>query len=147
MSEAEFADRSPAPSPAARLFPGRYLSVTSYKRDGTGVATPVWFVQRDGRLLVETDAASGKVKRIKRNPAVLVAACTASGRIRGEQADAVAELLPGSEVAGIETLIARKYRVDVMFIKPLRIAQSALHLGRPRTTPVILAITPEGVPS
>ena len=26
------------------LFPGRYLSVTSFKRDGTGVATPVWFM-------------------------------------------------------------------------------------------------------
>ena len=26
------------------LFPGRNLSVTSFKRDGTGVATPVWFV-------------------------------------------------------------------------------------------------------
>ena len=142
MDEAAFADRSVPPVPAARVFPGRYLSITSYKRDGTGVATPVWFVQQDGRLLVETDAASGKVKRIRRNPAVRVAVCTASGRLRGEQADAVAELLPGSEVSSAERLITRKYRIDVMVIKPLRIAQSALHLGRPRTTPVILAITP-----
>jgi uncharacterized protein len=142
MGEAAFAGRSVPQVPAVRAFPGRYLSITSYKRDGTGVATPVWFVQEDGRLLVETDAASGKVKRIRRNPAVRVAVCTASGRLRGEQADAVAELLPGSEVSGAERLIARKYRIDVMVIKPLRIAQSALHLGRPRTTPVILAITP-----
>jgi len=142
MDEAAFADRSVPQVPAARVFPGRYLSITSYKRDGTGVATPVWFVQQDGRLLVETDAASGKVKRIRRSPAVRVAVCTASGRLRGEQADAVAELLPDSEVSSTERLITRKYRIDVMVIKPLRIAQSALHLGRPRTTPVILAITP-----
>jgi uncharacterized protein len=142
MDEAAFADRPVPQAPAPRVFPGRYLSITSYRRDGTGVATPVWFVQQDGRLLVETDVASGKVKRIRRNPAVRVAVCTASGRLRGEQADAVAELLPGSEVSSAERLIARKYRIDVMVIKPLRIAQSALHLGRPRTTPVILAITP-----
>ena len=44
------------------------------------MATPVWFVQQGGRLLVETDAAAGKVKRIRCNPAVQVAACTA-GRL------------------------------------------------------------------
>ena len=57
------------------VFGGKYLSITSFKRDGSGVATPVWFVQEDGRLLVETDANSGKVKRIRRNPQVLVAPC------------------------------------------------------------------------
>ena len=35
-------------------FSGKYLSLTSYKRDGTGIATPVWFVIDDGRLLVMT---------------------------------------------------------------------------------------------
>jgi len=45
----------PVERPAAdleALFPGRYLSVTSFKRDGTGVATPVWFVSEE-RLLIE----------------------------------------------------------------------------------------------
>jgi len=40
--------------PAADLdacFPGRFLSVTSFKRDGTGVATPVWCVSDGTRLL------------------------------------------------------------------------------------------------
>ena len=50
----------------ASMFRGKYLSVISYKRDGTSVATPVWFVEEDGRLLVGTGAASGKVKRIRR---------------------------------------------------------------------------------
>jgi PPOX class probable F420-dependent enzyme len=127
---------------ASSVFRGKYLSITSYKRDGTGVATPVWFVQQDGRLLVETDAASGKVKRIRRNPAVQVAACTASGRLRGGQVPAVAEVLPESEVSGAERLITRKYRADILIIRPLRFVQSALHIGRPRTKPVILAITP-----
>ena len=60
-------------------FPGKHISVTTYKRDGTGVATPVWFVQEGDRLLFRTGVASGKAKRIRRNPAVLVAACTIRG--------------------------------------------------------------------
>ena len=52
------------------LFPGRYLSVTSFKRDGTGVATPVWFVSDGSRLFAFTDLHSAKVRRIRRNPRV-----------------------------------------------------------------------------
>ena len=132
MNEAMPADRPYQPA-AASAFRGRYLSITSYKRDGRGVATPVWFVLRDGRLLVETDAASGKVKRIRRNPQVRVAVCTASGRLRGKPVPAVAEILPGSETGAVERLIADKYRFDMIIFRPLRFVQARLHLGRPRT--------------
>jgi uncharacterized protein len=142
MNEAASARRPFQPAAAAPVFGGRYLSITSYKRDGRGVATPVWFVQRDGRLLVETDAASGKVKRIRRNPRVHVAICTASGRLRGEPVLAVAEILPDSETSTVERLIAEKYRFDLIIIRPLRFVQAKLHLGRPRTESVILSITP-----
>jgi uncharacterized protein len=47
------------------------------------VATPVWFVEADGRLLVETDAGSYKVWRIRRDPRVTIAPCSATGRLRG----------------------------------------------------------------
>ena len=142
MNEAVSAARRYQPATAAPVFRGRYLSITSYKRDGRGVATPVWFVQQDGRLLVETDAASGKVKRLRRNPQVQVAVCTASGRLRGGQVPAVAQILPGSEIAAAERLIAAKYRFDMIIFRPLRFVQSRLHLGRPRTRPVILGIVP-----
>jgi uncharacterized protein len=142
MSEAASAGRPYQPAAAAPLVRGRYLSITSYRRDGRGVATPVWFVLRDGRLLVETDAASGKVKRIRRNPQVRVAVCTASGRLRGQQVPAVAEILPDSEIGAVERLIADKYRFDMIIFRPLRFVQARLHLGRPRTESVILGITP-----
>jgi hypothetical protein len=48
----------PLRRPAAELealFPGRHLSVTSFKRDGTGVATPVWFVSDGERLFALAD--------------------------------------------------------------------------------------------
>jgi PPOX class probable F420-dependent enzyme len=142
MNEAASAGPVYQATTAAPVFHGRYLSITSYKRDGRGVATPVWFVLRDGRLLVETDAASGKVKRIRRNPQVRVAVCTASGRLRGEQVPAVAEILPDSEVGAVERLIADKYRFDMIIFRPLRFIQARLRLGRPRTEPAVLGITP-----
>jgi PPOX class probable F420-dependent enzyme len=126
-----------------RALAGKYLSVTSFRGDGTPVATPVWFVQDGERLLVETDSSSYKVRRIRRNPSVTVAECTATGRVRGQPVAARAERLPDTETARVERMIARKYRRDLLFIKPIRAIQTALRRGRPRGRPVILAITPQ----
>jgi uncharacterized protein len=129
-------------APATWTFPGKYISLSTYKRDGTAVATPVWFVQQGDELLVRTGMASGKVKRILRNPAVQVAPCTANGRLRGQQVSGVARVLSGSAADAAGKLITRKYRPELAFIRPLWFVQSALHVGRSRSTPVILAITP-----
>ena len=69
---------------AKTKFRGKYLSLTSYRRDGTAVATPVWFVEQDCELLVQTELGSGKVKRIRANPIVSVALCNGMGHLRGE---------------------------------------------------------------
>jgi uncharacterized protein len=129
-------------APATWAFPGKYISVTTYKRDGTGVATPVWFVQEGDRLLFRTGVASGKAKRIRRNPAVLVAACTLRGELLGQQVSGVARVLSGSAAADAKRLINRKYRADWLIVRPVWFIQSALHVGRPRSTPAFLAITP-----
>jgi PPOX class probable F420-dependent enzyme len=126
----------------ASMFRGKYLSVISYKRDGTSVATPVWFVEEDGRLLVGTDAASGKVKRIRRHPQVRVAVCTGNGRLRGPPVAALAEVLPDSEVRILRRLFARKYRAEIVIFRPLWFLRGALQIGKPQIKPVMLAITP-----
>ena len=141
MTSESISDEAWAREAAAQRFRGKYLSIATYRRDGTLVATPVWFVEQDGRLLVETDSSSGKVKRIRRDPAVRIALCTASGKLRGDQVPGFARLLPDSETSGVEQLIKRKYRADLLIIAPLRVIQSRLHLGRPRSTPVIVSIT------
>jgi uncharacterized protein len=128
--------------PANWTFPVKYISVTTYRRDGTDVATPVWFVQDGDRLLIRTGVDSGKAKRMRRNPAVRVATCTARGRLRGQQASGVAHVLSGTEADAAKGLITRKYRAGLMIIRPLWFIQSVLHVGRPRSTPVMLAITP-----
>jgi hypothetical protein len=66
----------------------------------------------------------------------------ASGRLRGQAYPAAAEILPDSEIGAVERLIAEKYRFDLIIFRPLRFLQAKLHLGRPRTKPAILAITP-----
>jgi PPOX class probable F420-dependent enzyme len=127
----------------AEPITGKYLSVTSFKRDGTGVATPVWFVAENGHLLVETDAGSFKAKRMRRNPKVTVAPCTASGRLRGDPVEARAEFLPEGERARVERLMARKYRVDRILVLPIyRAVQRLRGRGTPEGHPVVLAITP-----
>jgi len=123
-------------------FDGRYLGLTTFKRDGTGVTTPVWFVREAGRLLVETDPESYKVKRILHEPTVSVTLCTARGRLLEIPVPAHAEILPDDEVPRVEALMARKYRWDMLIFKPLRAIQRVLHIGKYRGTTIILAITP-----
>lgn len=60
-----------------------YVSLESYKRDGSGVATPVWAAPLDGKLVVFTLRDSYKVKRIRRNPRVRVAKCGVAGGLQG----------------------------------------------------------------
>ena len=59
--------------------PGKYLSLTTYRRDGSPVSTPVWFVEDEGRLFVTTAADSYKARRLRKNSAAMVAPCTARG--------------------------------------------------------------------
>ena len=139
------ADARPARAAGVGLearFPGKYLSLTSFRRNGTGVATPVWFAIDDGRLLVQTDPQSFKAKRIRRNPAVLIAPCTASGRPRGEPVPARAEFLHQSEMDHVGRLMARKYRIDRVLILPLYRAVQRLRGAPAGTAGVALAITP-----
>jgi PPOX class probable F420-dependent enzyme len=106
--------------PAARtsadleaLFPGRYLSVTSFKRDGTGVATPVWFVSDGRRLFALTDLNSGKIRRIRHDPRVLVAPCGPSGKLRGEPVEAHAEVLTATaDLERVQRLLMQRYKVS-----------------------------------
>ena len=87
----------------------RYFSLESYRRDGTPVRTPLWFVERNGELAFYTMAASGKVKRLRRNPRVRVAPCDARGKVTGDWVDGTARLLEGEDARQVYALLDRKY--------------------------------------
>lgn len=124
-------------------FTGKYVSLTTFRRDGTPVSTPVWFVAENGSLLVETDGDSYKVKRIRRNDNVTVASCNATGRVVGEIVPARAAILPADELPRVERLLHRKYRLDYIFVLPIYLLVQRLR-GRPLRyeRPVVLSITP-----
>ncbi|MFE6487876.1 PPOX class F420-dependent oxidoreductase [Streptomyces sp. NPDC057757] len=93
------------------LGSGKYLLVTSYRKNGTGVATPVWVV-RDGEALgVWTVVDSWKVKRIRNRADVLVGPCDVRGNATGEPVPATAEILDAAETARYRKLLARKYGI------------------------------------
>lgn len=85
----------------------KYVSLTTFKRDGTPVSTPVWVTRDDGRLLIHSAAQSWKVKRIRRDQHVLVAGCGFNGNVHGETLHGQATLL--ADTARVQELEARKY--------------------------------------
>ena len=92
-----------------RLSRGKYLSLTTFKKDGSAVSTPVW-VARDGdELVVITDATSGKAKRIRNSGRVALAPCDMRGKVTGPSVDGVARLTDSTDTEYIAAQIKRKY--------------------------------------
>lgn len=91
------------------LAAGKYLLITSYRKNGTPVATPVWVVRDGDTLGAWTAADSWKVKRIRARGDVLVGPCDLRGRPTGKQIPATAEICDPETTARYRTLIARKY--------------------------------------
>ncbi len=99
----------------ASLAGEKYISIESFKRNGPGVKTPVWFVLHDGAFYVYTEADSWKVKRIRNNPRVRVAACTIRGVVTGPWIEGRASLIDGEERVTADRLLDRKYFLKVIF--------------------------------
>ncbi|WP_329270749.1 PPOX class F420-dependent oxidoreductase [Streptomyces pseudovenezuelae] len=94
-----------------RLGKGKYLLLTSFRKNGTPVATPVWVVRDGDTLGVWTVADAGKVKRIRARADVLVGPCDLRGNPTGDQMPATAEICDAATTARYRKLLARKYGV------------------------------------
>ena len=122
-------------SDVERLGRGSYLLVTTFRKDGTPVPTPVW-VGRDGdALLVWTQTSAGKVKRIRNNPAVEVTACDLRGKPRGETFKGTARILDAAETERGRKVLRKKYGIAGRVV----IGSSKMFRGQDGT--VCLAIT------
>ena len=90
----------------------QYLSIETFRKNGLGVKTPVWFVREGDALFVWTDAGSGKAKRIRNNGTVKVAPSTGSGTPVGEWLPAHAAVDESPEtISHLETLMKKKYGI------------------------------------
>ncbi|MEV7002378.1 MULTISPECIES: PPOX class F420-dependent oxidoreductase [unclassified Streptomyces] len=122
------------------LGAGQYLLITSYRKNGTGVATPVWVVRDGDALGVWTVADSWKVKRIRARADVLVGPCDLRGRPTGDQVPATAEICDETTSAHYRRLIARKYGITGR----LTLFGSRLRRGVNGTVGIRLTLTPAG---
>jgi PPOX class probable F420-dependent enzyme len=87
----------------------KYINLQTFKKDGTPVATPVWFAEDGGELYVYTLANSGKMKRLRNNRRVRIAVSDARGKLKGEWVDAEARLLDEAESTKGHRRITEKY--------------------------------------
>jgi PPOX class probable F420-dependent enzyme len=89
----------------------KYISLTTYRKDGTPVATPVWLAREGSTVRVVTDPASGKAKRLRNNARVLVSPCDARGRVEPEAISVAGSVAfqDDADTQATMALITRKY--------------------------------------
>jgi len=93
----------------------QYMNLQTFRKSGEGVSTPVWFIALDNELCFTTEAASGKVKRMRRDPRVRVAPCKVNGEMLGDWHDGQARFLSAEEIPAVEKAYSRKYGFQKMF--------------------------------
>src|ERR1700739_1458217 len=108
----------------------KYISLTSCRKNGEKVATPVWFGEDGDKLYVMTISTMGKVKRIRNNPQVEVAPCTMRGKLTSDRVFAQARILPPEEHAHARQTIQRKYLL-VRLTAPFSKADTFLEISFP----------------
>ena len=87
----------------------KYISLTTFRKNGEKVATPVWFGEDSDKLYVMTRSDLGKTKRIRNNSQVRVAPCTIRGKATGPEFPTVARILSPQEHPHARQAINQKY--------------------------------------
>lgn len=118
------------------LAGGKYLLLTTFRKDGTPVPTPVWVVADGGKMFAWSGKDTGKVKRIRRDGTVRIAPSDARGNPTGESIDAHAELLDDTASDRVRELIGKKYGILG------RVTLLGSRIRRGRTGTVGIAIVP-----
>ncbi|MFE7418837.1 PPOX class F420-dependent oxidoreductase [Rhodococcus sp. NPDC057529] len=117
-----------------------FVSLTTFRRSGEPVSTPVWIARDGDALVVTTPEESGKVKRLRNNPSVELRPCSRRGKVDAAIAPvvAVAEIVTDESASRrmadtIRDVYGLEYRI-VMFVERV--------LARRQKPRVLLRITP-----
>ncbi|MFB6614615.1 PPOX class F420-dependent oxidoreductase [Streptomyces sp. NPDC085524] len=118
----------------------RYVSLTTFRKDGTPVATPVWAVADAGELYVWTRTETWKVKRIRNNGRVTVAPCDVKGRVAegAPVLEGEARLLDEAGLKRVRKLMSRKYTWQFW---ALDLPGAAIRLGKRPHTAIAVALS------
>jgi PPOX class probable F420-dependent enzyme len=87
----------------------KYINLETFKRNGTSVSTPVWFVTENDYIFVVTRSATGKVKRVRNNPNVRIVPSGFRGEPKGTWRDAMAKIVDSEDSGRIIRLRNKKY--------------------------------------
>lgn len=96
-----------------KQFEGKsFLNIETFRKNGVGVKTPVWFTQNGETVYVRTIAGSGKVKRVKNNGSIRIVPCEANGTPTGDWVPAQAvEVIDDESAELVRILLEKKYGV------------------------------------
>ena len=103
---------------SAELNNAKYVSFTSYKKDGTTVSLPVWVVPFEGGYAFTTDPDAFKVKRVRRDARVSLAVCSIKGKVSPDATtySGAAVILEGKDGDRVARAIQKKYRIGYTLI-------------------------------
>jgi uncharacterized protein len=88
----------------------KYINLETYRKNGQGVRTPVWFAESDdGIIYVRTSDDTGKYKRILNNPSVQIAPCNMRGSVKGKWVKGEARIASEDEKLKAFKMLEKKY--------------------------------------
>ena len=116
----------------------KYVLLTTFRRDGRAVPTPLWVVPDPAGLGLWTVRDSGKVKRIRNGGRVTVAACDVRGNPRGEAVEGHARLGDDADLQRVRGALSRKYGV----LGRLSLLGSRLRRGADGTVAIVVSAAP-----
>ncbi len=99
-------------NPFGGVGTANYVLLTTFRKNGSPVATPVWAVLDGDKLYIWTVTDSGKVKRLRNNQAVTLQPCSVTGKPRGQVVRGTARLLDDEGSQRVRRLIKRKYVIQ-----------------------------------
>lgn len=93
----------------------KYINLETYRKNGQGVRTPVWFVERNNGdcsvLYVRTSEDTGKYKRVRNNPSVQIAPCDMRGSVKGNWVKGEARIASEEEKLKVFKMLEKKYGI------------------------------------
>ena len=93
----------------------KYINLETYRKNGQGVRTPVWFVEMINGdvsvLYVRTSDDTGKYKRVRNNPSVQIAPCNMRGSVKGNWVKGEARIADEEEKIKVFKMLEKKYGI------------------------------------
>ena len=114
----------------------KYINLETYRKSGSGVKTPVWFVESDddnnNKIYIRTSEDTGKYKRIRHNQSVQLAPCDMRGSIKGKWVKGEARIANEEEKLKAFKMLEKKYgimyKMTRMFMSGKNYVAIVIHL-------------------